>query len=54
MGYTTTIIYQTDDRYILDVRQWSFSFWKKIKFWVWIDVYKKNHFQIGPLEVFRH
>lgn len=48
------VFYQTDDRYILDVKWWSFSFWKERKYWALWDTMGPDHFQIGPFEIFVH
>lgn len=48
------IFYQTEDRYILDVRWWSFTLWKKRKYWSLWDTMGPGHLQVGPCEVFIH
>jgi len=53
MGYTTSTIYQTDNRIILDIRALSISIWKKMTMWSW-------HwrgwlwFCAGPFEIMLH
>lgn len=53
MPYTTSTLYQTDDRIILDIRALSISLWKKPSMWSlswdgWL------WFCIGPVEVMLH
>lgn len=51
MSYTTSTLYQTDDRIILDVRRLSISIWKKPRLWLW----RRNGlswFRAGPIDVF--
>lgn len=50
MPYTTSTIYQTPDRAIIDIRALSISIWKKPKLWRY-----RWHgwllFEAGPLEI---
>lgn len=53
MGYTTSMIYQTHDRIIIDIRSLSIFIWKKRRFWSW----KWSgwlSFCAGPIEVYWH
>lgn len=53
MGYTTSTLYQTDDRIILDVRSLSVSIWKKPRLWSW-RWYGWLWLRAGPIEVMWH
>ena len=56
MGYTTSTIYQTDDRIILDIRRLSIFFWKKSRFWRMgrYEMYGCLRILIGPIEIVLH
>lgn len=53
MGYTTSAIYQTHDRIIIDVRALSISIWKRIRFWR-LRWHGWLWFEFGPVEVMLH
>lgn len=54
MGYTTSDVYQTHDRIIIDIRRWTFSIWKRPKFWRFdLRLRWACNLQAGPLEITR-
>jgi len=53
MGYTTSTIYQTDDRIIIDIRSLSISIWKKPSMWSW-HWYGRFWLCAGPVEIMLH
>lgn len=53
MGYTTSTVYQTADRIIIDIRSLSISIWKRPRLWSW-SWRRWLWFCAGPLEVMLH
>jgi len=53
MPYTTSTIYQTPDRIIIDIRALSISLWKKPRLWTY-RWYRWLWFCFGPVEVMLH